>query len=181
LLTLHAAKGLEFGAVFIIGLDDGLLPHSRSFDEPEEMEEERRLFYVGITRAKDKLYLIRSVRRGGRGYAEETYPSRFLDDIPAGLLIGRARTGRALRGSLPETLWNASKQPSHPFDQTQGRSASIIESKFRAGTRVRHPIWDEGIVLDSRIQDDDEIVDVVFESVGIKRLAASLANLTIIS
>jgi len=181
LLTLHAAKGLEFGAVFIVGLDDGLLPHSRSFDEPEEMEEERRLFYVGITRAKDKLYLIRSVRRGGRGYAEETYPSRFLDDIPAGLLIGRARTGRALRGSLPETLWNASKQPSHPFDQTQGRSASIIESKFRAGTRVRHPIWDEGIVLDSRIQDDDEIVDVVFESVGIKRLAASLANLTIIS
>jgi DNA helicase-2/ATP-dependent DNA helicase PcrA len=172
LLTLHAAKGLEFGAVFIVGLDDGLLPHSRSFDEPEEMEEERRLFYVGLTRAKDKLYLIRSVRRGGRGYAEETYPSRFLDDVPAELLIGKARTGRTIRGQLPETLWNASKLPS--------QSASVIESKFRAGTRIRHPVWDEGIVLDSRIQDGDEIVDVVFESVGIKRLAASLANLTII-
>jgi DNA helicase-2/ATP-dependent DNA helicase PcrA len=180
LLTLHAAKGLEFGAVFIVGLDDGLLPHSRSFDEPEEMEEERRLFYVGITRAKDKLYLIRSVRRGGRGYAEETYPSRFLDDIPPDLLIGRSRTGRSLKGSTPETLWAQHTKPK-PFDQTQGRSATVIESKYQAGTRVRHPLWDEGIVLDSRIQDDDEIVDVVFESVGIKRLAASLANLTIIS
>ena len=68
-----------------------------------------------------------------------------------------------------------------PFDQTQDRPASLIESKFRAGTRVQHPLWDEGIVLNSRIQDDDEIVEVVFESVGIKRLAASLANLTIIA
>jgi DNA helicase-2/ATP-dependent DNA helicase PcrA len=182
LLTLHAAKGLEFGAVFIVGLDDGILPHSRSFDEPEEMEEERRLFYVGITRAKERLYLVRSVQRGGRGYAEETFPSRFLDDIPPELLIGRARTGRTLRGRPParpgaagragETFWSAPNQPSRP--------APIIQSKYRAGTRVRHPLWEEGIVLNSRIQDDDEIVDIVFESVGIKRLAASLANLTII-
>ena len=181
LLTLHAAKGLEFGAVFIVGLDDGLLPHSRSFDEPEEMEEERRLFYVGITRAKDKLYLVRSVQRGGRGYAEETYPSRFLDDIPPDLLIGRARTGRVLRGRPPETLWNASKQTSQPLDQTQGKPASIIQAKYRAGTKIQHSLWGPGIVLNSTIQDDDEIVEVVFESVGIKRLAASLANLTIIS
>jgi DNA helicase-2/ATP-dependent DNA helicase PcrA len=172
LLTLHAAKGLEFGAVFIVGLDDGLLPHSRSFDEPEEMEEERRLFYVGITRAKDRLYLIRSVQRGGRGYAEETYPSRFLDDIPGDLLIGKARSGRSLRGAPPETLW---------AQYTKPKSAPVIESKYHAGTKVQHKLWGEGIVLDSRIQDDDEIVDVVFESVGIKRLAASLANLTIIA
>lgn len=172
LLTLHAAKGLEFGAVFIIGLDDGLLPHNRSFDEPEEMEEERRLFYVGITRAKDRLYLVRSVQRGGRGYAEETYPSRFLDDIPPDLLIGKARTGRTVRGRPPETLWAHHTKPT---------AASIIESKYHAGTKVQHPLWGEGIVLDSRIQDDDEIVEVVFESVGIKRLAASLANLTIIA
>lgn len=186
LLTLHAAKGLEFGAVFIIGLDDGLLPHNRSFDEPEEMEEERRLFYVGITRAKDKLYLVRSVQRGGRGYAEETYPSRFLNDIPADLLIGRARTGRSLRGAPPETLWHVPRESAgtHP---TKSQSASmtpnkgVIESKYRAGTKIKHALWGEGIVLNSRIQDDDEIVEVVFESVGIKRLAASLANLTIIA
>jgi DNA helicase-2/ATP-dependent DNA helicase PcrA len=171
LLTLHAAKGLEFGAVFIVGLDDGILPHNRSFDELEEMEEERRLFYVGITRAKDRLYLLRSVQRGGRGYAEDTYPSRFLDDIPANLLVGKARTGRQLKGHPPETLWAGYARP---------KSASIIQARYHAGTKVQHKLWGEGIVLDSRIQDDDEIVDVVFESVGIKRLAASLANLTIL-
>ncbi len=179
LLTLHAAKGLEFGAVFIIGLDDGIIPHSRSFDEPEQMEEERRLFYVGITRAKDKLYLLRAIQRGGRGMAEETYPSRFMDDIPEGLLVGKTRTGRPMRGAPQETKWALHSRP-QPFDLTQGRPASIIESKFRAGTRVSHAMWGEGIVLDSKMQDDDEIVDVVFESVGIKRLAASLANLTVI-
>ena len=171
LLTLHAAKGLEFSVVFIVGLDDGILPHSRSFDQPESMEEERRLFYVGITRAKDKLYLIRAIQRGGRGAAEETYPSRFLDDVPADLLIGKTRTGRSIRGRVPDTQWSL---PSRP------QEGSLVEAKFRAGAHVRHAVWGEGIVLNSRIQDDDEIVDVVFESVGIKRLAASLANLTVV-
>jgi DNA helicase-2/ATP-dependent DNA helicase PcrA len=172
LLTLHAAKGLEFGAVFIVGLDDGILPHSRSFDSPESMEEERRLFYVGITRAKDRLYLIRAIHRGGRGASEDTYPSRFLDDVPADLLVGKTRTGRSIRGRVPDTQWAL---PSHP------QAAPVMESRFRAGTHVRHAVWGEGIVLNSRIQDDDEIVDVVFESVGIKRLAASLANLTFVT
>ena len=172
LLTLHAAKGLEFGAVFIVGLDDGILPHSRSFDEPESMEEERRLFYVGISRAKDKLYLIRSIQRGGRGSVEETFPSRFMDDVPADLLVGRTRTGRSIRGQVPETKWQTY--------QTQGRFAMTTQAKFRAGTRIKHPSWGEGIILDSKVQDDDEIVDVVFESVGIKRLSANLANLKII-
>jgi len=173
LLTLHAAKGLEFGAVFIVGLDDGLLPHSRSFDEPEAMEEERRLFYVGITRAKDRLYLLRALRRGGRGYAEETIPSRFLEDIPPGLLSGKARTGRrSAYSSSPAWL-----RPD-PLTGSTG-SATFKEAQFRAGMRVKHPTWGEGIVLNSRLQDNDETVDVVFESVGIKRLAASLANLVI--
>ncbi len=175
LLTLHAAKGLEFGAVFITGLDDGILPHSRSFDEPEEMEEERRLLYVGITRAKDRLYLVRAMRRGGRGFAEEAYPSRFLDDIPEALLMGRASartSGAGPRQRSAETLW---RDPA-----TASRLAPALEARFRAGTRVRHPIWGEGIVLNSRIQDADEIVDVVFESVGLKKLAASLANLAVI-
>src|SRR5574339_56008 len=133
LLTLHAAKGLEFGAVFIVGLDDGILPHSRSFDEPEGMEEERRLFYVGITRAKDKLYLIRSIQRGGRGSAEETFPSRFLDDVPAEVLVGKTRTGRSIRGQVPETKWQTY--------QTQGRPATVTQARYRAGTRVKHPAW----------------------------------------
>ena len=172
LLTLHAAKGLEFGVVFIVGLDDGILPHSRSFDEPEEMEEERRLFYVGITRAKDRLYILRAMRRGGRGYAEDTVESRFLADLPAALVSGQSRAGKRNTGygGRSKSDWTL---PSPP------RPAKIVEQKFRAGMRVKHPVWNEGIVLDSRSQDDDEIVDVVFNSVGIKRLAASLANLTI--
>jgi len=173
LLTLHAAKGLEFGAVFIIGLDDGILPHSRSFDEPEEMEEERRLFYVGITRAKDRLYLVRALRRGGRGFSEEALPSRFLDDIPDGVLVGKAsaRTGAGVRRRMSDTLWSDGSMTSTP---------PLNDLRYRAGTRVHHPVWGEGIVLTSRIQDADEIVDVVFETVGPKKLAASLANLSII-
>jgi DNA helicase-2/ATP-dependent DNA helicase PcrA len=175
LLTLHAAKGLEFGAVFLVGLDDGIVPHSRSFDEPEGMEEERRLFYVGITRAKDRLYLVRAIQRGGRGFSEETFPSRFLDDIPADLLVGKTRTGRGFKNRAPESMWNSASSRT-----PQAAPVKLTESKFRAGTRVKHSVWGDGIVLDSRLQDDDEIVDVVFESVGIKRLSASLANLKVI-
>ncbi len=171
LLTLHAAKGLEYGAVFIVGLDDGIMPHSRSFDEPEQMEEERRLFYVGITRAKDRLYLLRAIQRGGRGMAEETFPSRFMDDIPTDMLVGRTRTGRSMRGAPSDIKWSL---------PSSGKSAPVTPALYKAGTRVQHPMWGEGIVLDTRMQDGDEIIDVVFESVGIKRLAASLANLKII-
>jgi len=186
LLTLHAAKGLEFGAVFLVGLDDGILPHSRSFDEPEGMEEERRLFYVGITRAKDRLYLVRAIQRGGRGMADETFPSRFLDDIPEELLAGggsgrvASRSGRiGGRGALQDARWPLVSTPK-ASGRAQTRPAPIVESHFPAGSRVQHPTWGEGIVLDSKLQDEDEIVDVVFESVGIKRLAASLANLTVL-
>ncbi|MBN8655750.1 MAG: UvrD-helicase domain-containing protein [Anaerolineae bacterium] len=171
LLTLHAAKGLEYGAVFIVGLDDGIIPHSRSFDEVQQMEEERRLFYVGITRAKDRLYLLRAIQRGGRGMAEETFPSRFMDDIPADMLVGRTRTGRSMRGAPSDIKWSLPTPPT---------SAPVTQALYKAGTRVRHAMWGDGIVLDSRMQDGDEIIDVVFESVGIKRLAASLANLKII-
>ncbi|MEZ0397135.1 MAG: UvrD-helicase domain-containing protein [Anaerolineales bacterium] len=175
LLTLHAAKGLEFGTVFIVGLDDGILPHSRSFDDPEAMEEERRLFYVGITRAKDRLYLVRALRRGSRGYAEATLPSRYLDDIPPDLLAGKSRAGRSKPDFQPayQSNWQS---------ESRGRGGSDRQPtpQYRAGMRVRHPIWGEGIVLHSRIQDNDETVDIVFESVGIKRVAASLANLKVL-
>jgi DNA helicase-2/ATP-dependent DNA helicase PcrA len=139
------------------------------------MEEERRLLYVGITRAKDRLYLVRALRRGGRGFAEESYPSRFLEDIPDQILVGRT-SSRAGAGGIgrrsTESLWRDAASPAKP--------PPLRDLRFRAGTRVRHPIWGEGIVLNSRIQDADEIVDVVFESVGPKKLAASLANLVVL-
>ena len=179
LLTLHAAKGLEFGAVFLVGLDDGLLPHSRSFDEPEGMEEERRLFYVGITRAKDRLYLTRALVRTGRGASEESYPSRFLNDIPEHLMIGAPRATKEDGGRLFSAAQRRGRSDTR-WDSVMGTSSARAqpESRFAAGSRVRHPTWGEGIVLESRFQDDDEIVDVAFQSVGIKRLAASLAKMT---
>jgi DNA helicase-2/ATP-dependent DNA helicase PcrA len=124
---------------------------------------------VGITRAKDRLFLLRSLRRGGRGYSEETIPSRYLDDIPAELLSGKARGGRRSAVSSTPAWLRPDPIP-----------AAVTENKFRAGMRVKHSAWGEGIVLNSRLQDSDETVDVVFESVGIKRLAASLAKLTIL-
>ena len=87
LLTLHAAKGLEYPVVFLTGLEDGVLPHSRSMEDSESMAEERRLFYVGLTRAKDVLYITHAFRRTVFGQTEVAIPSRFLQDIPHG--VGR--------------------------------------------------------------------------------------------
>ncbi len=92
LITLHAAKGLEYPVVFIVGMDEGSLPHSRSVDKPEQLEEERRLAYVGFTRAMRRLYLVRAYRRSFFGESHSTEPSRFLDDIPSSLIANPATT-----------------------------------------------------------------------------------------
>ena len=94
LITLHQAKGLEFPVVFMVGMEEGLLPHSRSVDDPTQLEEERRLCYVGVTRAKERLYLLRAFRRGFRGGSEPGAPSRFLLDIPQELLAAPAQPKR---------------------------------------------------------------------------------------
>ncbi len=172
LLTLHAAKGLEFPVVFIVGLNDGTLPHSRSFDDPEGMQEERRLFYVGITRAKDRLYLIHAQNRSAYGYSEPVEPSRFLEDIPMDMLeeIQLGHPGRRSRGS---SVYSERWQP------TARASTPAIQQRYQPGMRVYHPVFADGMVLNSRIQDDDEIVDIFFENAGLKRVAASLAHLEI--
>ena len=172
LLTLHAAKGLEFSNVFIVGLNDGTLPHSRSFDDPDAMQEERRLLYVGITRAKDRLFLVHSQSRNLYGYPEPAEPSRYLDDIPAELIAGTPSFRS--RRSATSTQYRRDR-----WDAPDTASAAILQPRFQPGMRVQHPLWDEGMVLNSRIQDDEEIVDVFFENVGLKRLAASLAKLEI--
>ncbi len=172
LLTLHAAKGLEFPVVFIVGLNEGTLPHSRSMEDPEEMMEERRLFYVGITRAKDRLFLIYPQQRNAYGYLEPVDESRFLADIPDEMVstTGRLRPTRA-RSSVafrPER-W----QTSLPNE------AAILQPRYQPGMRVLHPTWGEGMVLNSRVDSDDEIVDVFFKEIGLKHVAASLARLEI--
>ncbi len=172
LLTLHAAKGLEFPNVFIVGLNDGTLPHSRSFEDPDAMQEERRLLYVGITRAQDRLFLVYAQSRNLYGFPEPVDPSRYLDDIPSDLVAG----GAAPVSRRPRSSYTARRDR---WEKPETQTASVLTPRYQPGMRVQHPLWDEGMVLNSRIQDDDEIVDVFFEGVGLKRLAASLANLEI--
>lgn len=168
LLTLHASKGLEFPVVFIVGLDEGELPHQRSFDDAEAMAEERRLFYVGITRAKRKLFLVRAFRRRMFGTSSVCDASRFLEDLPAdrveGELIGLAAQAQA--SYTRQTSWDAvSTAPRSPG--------------YQVGMAVRHPTFGDGIVTSTELDRGDEEVTVEFAEVGVKRLAASIANLEI--
>jgi DNA helicase-2/ATP-dependent DNA helicase PcrA len=172
LLTLHAAKGLEFPIVFIVGLSDGTLPHSRSFEDPEAMHEERRLFYVGITRAKNRLYLVYPQTRNAFGYAEPVEPSRYLADIPADLID-------APGPSIFHGLSSSSHQTYRHARITSTRAETGVKSRYHPGMRVQHNVWGEGMVLQSQIQEDDEIIDIFFEDIGLKRVAASLAKLEV--
>lgn len=182
LLTLHAAKGLEFNQVFIIGLDEGLLPHSRSRDDPEEMAEERRLFYVGMTRAKNQLYLLRSERRSSFGSWDYSEPSRFLQDISDNLMLVQGKRSSSRRDSrLDDMRWTTTGVKSTQR-MVYNNNASLAEPKYKPGVRVRSASFGEGLILESKIDSDgEETVDVHFESVGFKRLLASLANLEILS
>jgi len=167
MLTLHMAKGLEFDNVFIVGLEEGILPHSRSMEEPEEMEEERRLCYVGMTRAKQRLYLIHTFRRTRFGSQEISEPSRFLRDIPARLIRGRdARAPARLKARSRKT-------------KRRGRTREL--GSFIPGDRVRHEQFGEGVVVNSQMRGGDVEVIVAFTGkAGIKRLLAGLARLKLV-
>jgi DNA helicase-2/ATP-dependent DNA helicase PcrA len=177
LLTLHSAKGLEFPVVFITGLEDGLLPHSRSLDDPEQMAEERRLMYVGLTRAEDRLFLTYAFRRTRYGESEPSVPSRFLEDVPPELTGGswRRRQGRGM-GTRDMGRGSQSAIGGSP-SRTENLRFAARNSQFRPGQRVRHATFGEGLVIESRPDGGDEIVTVVFEEAGLKRLMADIARL----
>jgi len=168
LLTLHAAKGLEYPIVFIVGLNEGTLPHIRSFEDPEAMQEECRLLYVGITRAEDQLYLLHTLNRYVYGYSEPAEISRFLDAIPSNVLDDGRPAPRITPRSYTPEKWDSPAAIPAPTTRS-----------FDPGATVTHAIWGEGLVLKSKIEDDDEIVDVFFQTVGLKRVVASIAKLEI--
>jgi len=172
LLTLHAAKGLEFPIVFIVGVNEGTLPHSRSLEDPEAMQEERRLFYVGITRAKDRLYLVYAQNRNAYGFFEPVDPSRYLEDLPFEKVD--TMSSPLARQSLGATAYSTGR-----WQAAEPASTPAAIARFHPGMQVEHGVWGEGLVLNSRLQDDDEIVDIFFQDVGLKRVAASLAKLAI--
>jgi len=166
LITLHAAKGLEFPVVFIVGMEEGLLPHMRSYDDPAQMEEERRLCYVGMTRAQDRLYLVRAFRRTFGGHNP---PSRFLADIPPDLVTTRERipTDRPTRERVAVGQRRSEERPKRP------------DVTFAAGDHVRHAKFGEGIVVSCEEEKGgDQLVIVAFKGeAGIKRLLLSFAPL----
>jgi DNA helicase-2/ATP-dependent DNA helicase PcrA len=227
LLTLHAAKGLEFDRVFIIGLDDGVLPHNRSFEDEEEMAEERRLFYVGITRARDQLYLVRAERRSMFGSYEMQFPSRFFKDVPDELVQiespqrsssqrgydrwergsyrnGSGRSRRNQDDSFFES-WDEKATSTHTWKSVNpsrenrfgdaGHAAILpqksdapqrekkTEPTYKAGMKVKHPSFGEGMILNVRLEGDgEETLDIFFSELKQqKKLAASFVKLEIVS
>ncbi|MYE31968.1 MAG: AAA family ATPase [Chloroflexi bacterium] len=176
LTTLHAAKGLEFPVVFMPGMEEGLLPHSLSMDDPAQMEEERRVCYVGMTRARERLYLTHARRRMRQGRYSGAIASRFLDDLP----IEDTARARTTRGTRPaETA--RERRAAYAARQAEGwgddDAAGDEEPRYSPGDRVRHATFGVGVVVSCEVERGDQRVTVAFEGQGVKKLLLSIAPL----
>ncbi len=170
LSTLHAAKGLEFKDVYVVGLEEGYLPHGNSGDDPEELEEERRLFYVGMTRAEDRLTLTLAERRLVYGKVQFRSPSRFLDEMPPGALEERLeRTPSASRFAAPSAGRFRSFEPEEESQEP---------APLGRGRRVRHPRYGYGVILAQEGSGEDTRLTVYFDRAGKKKFVARYADLT---
>ncbi|MBR9770197.1 DNA helicase II [Halomonas sp. YLB-10] len=169
LMTLHSAKGLEFPIVFVAGVEEGLFPHRMSLEEPGRLEEERRLCYVGVTRAMQKLYLTHAEIR--RMHGKETFqrPSRFLRELPESLL-----EEVRLRGQVSRPV-SARPTPSR-FAQTTVEASGDLPA-LSLGQRVRHPVFGEGVILNAEGEGERARVQVSFEGHGDKWLVLGFAKL----
>jgi DNA helicase-2/ATP-dependent DNA helicase PcrA len=203
LMTLHNAKGLEFPYVFITGLEDGLFPMMRAYDEPKDLEEERRLFYVGVTRAERKLYLAHAKRRRRAGQYMDSTPSPFLESIPGDLLDTR-QTARMMERSAYQQPWKGSQNYTSRRDRLfgvpawkaplstakpstydpDGDSGYTVEyddpgdaPALRKGARVRHPSFGPGTVMEISGYADNVKASIEFDNVGRKQVLLKYANL----
>jgi len=165
-MTLHSAKGLEFPHVFMPGMEEGIFPHSRSHLDPQQMEEERRLAYVGMTRAKKTLIFLLAAKRTFYGGVQCNPPSRFLADIPREMIheedmmpVNSASHMQRLKNTKPIVK------------NVETKAASTCE--FEDGDRVEHKEFGEGVVVDVR----GDVVAIAFVNVGVKKIAASVAPL----
>ena len=167
LITLHAAKGLEFPIVFITGLEEGLFPHSRSLDDPKQMEEERRLAYVGITRAKKHLYLLSARKRTVFGNVQSSLPSRFVKEIPEALIDEQrtgagARAAATVRGGGLRAVTGTSLVESWGATQGAAPPPPVLQ-RFEPGERVRHSVFGNGSVISAEEEGSSQVVVVRFK------------------
>jgi DNA helicase-2/ATP-dependent DNA helicase PcrA len=167
LMTLHAAKGLEFPVVFMVGMEEGLFPNARNTENPVHLEEERRLCYVGMTRAERHLIMTYAEQRRLHGAYNSSMPSRFLDEIPSHLM----REVR-LRGTVTRPV-------ASPRGQTAVSTTPVPEGPISLGQRVRHPRFGEGVVLRLEGSGPAGRVQVKFADHGTKWLVLGYANLQV--
>ncbi|QKI80970.1 DNA helicase PcrA [Kroppenstedtia eburnea] len=165
LMTLHSAKGLEFPQVFLVGMEEGIFPHSRTLDDPEELEEERRLAYVGITRAEEKLYLTRAKMRMLFGQTSANPPSIFLREIPQELVEPVGKPAAVLQKPV--------------LRQGRVRPVPDTETDWRVGDKVNHKKWGIGTVVKMQGEGQDLELNIAFPApTGVKRLLAQFAPIT---
>lgn len=201
LMTIHSAKGLEFPIVLIPGMEEGIFPSSQAIMDPDELEEERRLAYVAITRAKKELYILRAKTRTMYGRTQFNAPSRFIEDIPAEYINeeeecekNNAPDGRVpFRASFDEegNVTYSSRQmrtPSaRPRESSMSRDKLTVNQTaapkratgeiFEPGTRVLHPVFGKGEIISAKVMGADRLYEVVFDRVGTKKLMGSYAKL----
>ncbi len=217
IMTLHAAKGLEYPVVFIAGVEDGFLPHFRSLEEQDGIEEERRLLYVGITRAEERLFLTYTFKRYTYSGSSERTPSPFLKDIPQALMDNPPLSLTAEQGSQAykqSTTWDSTPKPSGldrlrndlaksrppeppeppkpkesyvPSPKFAGKiipfpNGAMSQLKYRANMSVHHSVFGQGTVIQSALEDGEEVVTVAFTDrrYGVKQIMTSVAPLTIL-
>ncbi len=176
LMTLHSAKGLEFPVVFIPGMEEGIFPGNQSLYSEEELEEERRLAYVGITRAKEKLYLINAQQRMLYGTTSRNMPSRFLREIPMSVTEDvTVKTYKAPSSKIPLQSSSAS-QNAHRFGQA-GNTSSKPSADYKVGDTVLHKSFGTGTILTLQPMGNDILMEIAFDKAGTKKMMANFARL----
>ncbi len=195
LMTIHSAKGLEFGTVFIAAFEDGIFPISRAFDSQTDLEEERRLAYVAITRAKRKLYISASRKRMLHGYVADSIPSRFLREIPSKLMDAHQKEmqQRPMGGGFNRSNWGANNtafttnnQQKSPYIASNRNPATVLRQSapskqtsidYTVGQMVRHKFFGDGRIIGIKGSGKETIIQIAFQGKGIKELAAAFAPL----
>ncbi|SDN80304.1 DNA helicase PcrA [Alkalicoccus daliensis] len=191
LMTLHSAKGLEFPIVFLIGLEEGVFPHSRSLMEEAEMEEERRLAYVGITRAEQQLYISRARMRTLYGRTNMNPPSRFLHELPEEVLEqpetkekelpwaqASRSSGSGLQAGAQRRAAPARTAPRKKVMKTQTTTTAGASFSWNVGDKAAHKKWGTGTVVSIKGSGENVELDIAFPEVGVKRLFAKFAPIT---